>query len=100
MHRQANGVPACFLIEYFYCKDNLLDSLIDKEDQQHRQQLIAQLPSALATLTNKQRDAIRDHYYKELKKKQIATKMGISPTMAGRHVKAGLAKLRSFYRNK
>lgn len=83
-----------------YSKDNLLDSLIDKEDQQHRQQLIAQLPAALATLTNKQRDAIRDHYYKGLKKKQIATKMGISPTMAGRHIKAGLAKLRCFYRNK
>lgn len=83
-----------------YSKDNLLDSLIDKEDQQHRQQLIAQLPAALATLTNKQRDAIRDHYYKGLKKKQIAAKMGISPTMAGRHVKAGLAKLRCFYRNK
>lgn len=83
-----------------YSKDNLLDSLIDKEDQQHRQQLISQLPVALATLTNKQRDAIRDHYYKKLKKKQIATKMGISPTMAGRHVKAGLAKLCCFYRNK
>lgn len=83
-----------------YSKDNLLDSLIDKEDQQHRQQLIAQLPAALATLTNKQRDAIRDHYYKGLKKKQIAAKMGISPTMAGRHVKAGLAKLRQFYRIK
>lgn len=83
-----------------YSKDNLLDSLIDKEDQQHRQQLIAQLPAALATLTNKQRDAIRDHYYKGLKKKQIAAKMGISTTMAGRHVKAGLAKLRCFYRNK
>ena len=82
-----------------YSKDNLLDSLIDKEDQ-HRQQLTAQLTAALATLTNKQRDAIRDHYYKGLKKKQIAAKMGISPTMAGRHVKAELAKSRCFYRNK
>lgn len=83
-----------------YSKDNLLDSLIDKDDQHYRQQLIAQLPAVLATLTNKQRDAIRYHYYKGLKKKQIATKMGISPTMEGRHVKAGLAKLRCFYRNK
>ena len=81
-------------------KDNLLDALIDKEDKQHRKQLIAQLPAALATLTNKQQDAVRSYYCKGLKKKQIALKMGISPTMAGRHVNAGLAKLRSFYRNK
>lgn len=83
-----------------YSKDNLLDALIEKGEQQHRHQLIAQLPAALATLTNQQRNSILGYYRKGLKKKQIATKMGISPTMAGRHVKAGLAKLRSFYRNK
>ena len=83
-----------------YSKDNLLDSLIEKEDQRHRQQLIVQLPAALATLTNKQRNAVLGYYCKGLKKKEIAEKMSISPTMVGRHVKAGLVKLRSFYNKK
>ena len=83
-----------------YGKDNLLDALIDKEDKQHRKQLIAQLPAALATLTNKQRNAVLGYYCKGLKKKEIAEKMSISPTMVGRHVKAGLVKLRSFYNKK
>lgn len=83
-----------------YSKDNLLDSLIEREAQRHRQQLIVRLPAALATLTNKQRNAVLGYYCKGLKKKEIAEKMSISPTMTGRHVKAGLVKLRSFYNKK
>lgn len=84
-------------ITSIYGKDRLLDALIDKENNYHRQQLAAQLPTALATLTNKQRYAILGIYCNGLKKKQIATNMGISNVMAGRHVKAGLNKLRRFY---
>ena len=84
-------------ITSIYGKDNLLDALIDKEDKQHRKQLIAQLPAALATLTNKQRYAVLNYYCKKLKKKEIATNMGISKVMAGRHVKAGRIKLRRFF---
>ncbi|HJF53949.1 MAG TPA: sigma-70 family RNA polymerase sigma factor [Limosilactobacillus coleohominis] len=80
-----------------YSKDNLLDTLIEKENERHSQRLAKQLPDALATLTSKQRYAVLAYYCEKLKKKQIAKKMGISKTMAGRHVKAGIVKLRRFY---
>lgn len=80
-----------------YSKDNLLDSLIEKEDRQMLQQLVKQLPDALKTLTTKQRYAVLSYYCLKLRKRQIANNMGISNVMAGRHIKAGLAKLRQFY---
>lgn len=83
-----------------YGNDHLLDMLIKNEDDQLRQQLIKQLPDALDTLTSKQRYAVLSYYCMGFRKKQIANNMGISNVMAGRHVKAGLAKLRQFYRIK
>jgi RNA polymerase sigma factor (sigma-70 family) len=83
-----------------YGKDHLLDMLIKNEDDQLRQRLIKQLPDALDTLTSKQRYAVLSYYCMGLRKKQIANNMSISNVMAGRHVKAGLAKLRQFYRIK
>lgn len=80
-----------------YGKDHLLDMLIKNEDNQLRQQLANQLPDALKTLTVKQRYAVLSYYCLKLRKRQIANNMGISNVMAGRHVKAGLAKLRQFY---
>ena len=80
-----------------YGKNHLLDALIEKGDGQMRQQLIKQLPDALDTLTPKQRYAVLSYYCLKLRKRQIANNMGISNVMAGRHVKAGLAKLRQFY---
>lgn len=80
-----------------YGKDYLLDMLIKNEDNQLRQQLANQLPDALKTLTVKQRYAVLSYYCLKLRKRQIANNMGISNFMAGRHVKAGLAKLRQFY---
>lgn len=80
-----------------YGKDYLLDMLIKNEDNQLRQQLANQLPDALKTLTIKQRYAVLSYYCLKLRKRQIANNMGISNVMAGRHVKAGLAKLRQFY---
>ena len=80
-----------------YGKDHLLDMLIKNEDNQLRQQLANQLPDALKTLTIKQRYAVLSYYCLKLRKRQIANNMGISNVMAGRHVKAGLAKLRQFY---
>lgn len=80
-----------------YGKDHLLDMLIKNEDNQLRQQLANQLPDALKTLTIKQRYAVLSYYCMGLRKKQIANNMGISNVMAGRHVKAGLTKLRQFY---
>lgn len=80
-----------------YGKDYLLDMLIKNEDNQLRQQLANQLPDALKTLTVKQRYAVLSYYCLKLRKRQIANNMGISNVMAGRHVKAGLAKLRQFY---
>ena len=74
-----------------------LDMLIKNEDNQLRQQLANQLPDALKTLTIKQRYAVLSYYCLKLRKRQIANNMGISNVMAGRHVKAGLAKLRQFY---
>lgn len=83
-----------------YGKNHLLDALIEKGDGQMRQQLVKQLPDALDTLTPKQRYAVLSYYCMGLRKKQIANNIGISNVMAGRHVKAGLAKLRQFYRIK
>ena len=80
-----------------YGKDHLLDMLIKNEDNQLRQQLANQLPDALKTLTVKQRYAVLSYYCLKLRKRQIANNMVISNVMAGRHVKAGLAKLRQFY---
>ena len=80
-----------------YGKDHLLDMLIKNEDNQLRQQLANQLPDALKTLTVKQRYAVLSYYCLKLRKRQIANNMSISNVMAGRHVKAGLAKLRQFY---
>ena len=80
-----------------YGKDHLLDMLIKNEDNQLRQQLANQLPDALKTLTIKQRYAVLSYYCLKLRKRQIANNMGISNVMAGRHDKAGLAKLRQFY---
>lgn len=80
-----------------YGKNHLLDVLIRNEDKQLRQQLVKQLPDALDTLTSKQRYAVLSYYCMGLRKKQIANNMGISNVMAGRHVKAGLTKLRQFY---
>ena len=80
-----------------YGKDHLLDMLIKNADNQLRQQLANQLPDALKTLTVKQRYAVLSYYCLKLRKRQIANNMGISNVMAGRHVKAGLAKLRQFY---
>lgn len=84
-------------ITFVYGKDHLLDMLIKNEDNQLRQQLANQLPDALKTLTIKQRYAVLSYYCLKLRKRQIANNMGISNVMAGRHVKAGLAKLRQFY---
>ncbi|MBB1068907.1 sigma-70 family RNA polymerase sigma factor [Limosilactobacillus sp. RRLNB_1_1] len=80
-----------------YGKDNLLDKIVEKEDRQSRQMLAEQLPAALATLTDKQKYAVTQHYCNGIKKNQIAKKMGISKAMAGRHVKAAIKKLRQFY---
>ena len=80
-----------------YGKDHLLDMLIKNEDNQLRQQLANQLPDALKTLTVKQRYAVLSYYCLKFRKRQIANNMSISNVMAGRHVKAGLAKLRQFY---
>lgn len=80
-----------------YGKDNLLNEIVEKEDRQSRQMLAEQLPAALATLTDKQKYAVIQHYRNGIKKNQIAKKMGISKVMAGRHVKAAIKKLRQFY---
>lgn len=78
-------------------KDSLLDKIIEKEDCQSRQMLAEQLPTALATLTSKQKYAVIQYYCHGMKKNQIAKEMGISKVMAGRHVKAAIKKLRQFY---
>lgn len=83
-----------------YGKDHLLDMLVKNEDDHLCQRLIKQLLEALDTLTSKQRYAVLSYYCMGLRKKQIANNMSISNVMAGRHVKAGLAKLRQFYRIK
>lgn len=80
-----------------YGKDSLLNKIIEKEDCQSRQMLAKQLPTALATLTDKQKYAVTQYYCNGIKKNQIAKKMGISKVMAGRHVKAAIKKLRQFY---
>lgn len=80
-----------------YGKDNLLDKIVEKEDRQSRQMLAEQLPTALATLTSKQKYAVIQYYCHGMKKNQIAKEMGISKVMAGRHVKAAIKKLRQFY---
>ena len=80
-----------------YGKDSLLNKIIEKEDCQSRQMLAKQLPTALATLTDKQKYAVTQYYCNGIKKNQIAKKMEISKVMAGRHVKAAIKKLRQFY---
>lgn len=80
-----------------YGKDKLPNAIIEKEEKQHHQQLIKQLPKALNTLTAKQRYAVLNFFCKKLTKKKIAKNMGISEVMAGKHVKAGQIKLRRFF---
>ena len=63
-----------------------------------RQRLVDQLPHALATLTDRQRYVVTHYYCDRIKKKEIAKEMGISAVMVGRHEKAAIAKLRSFYK--
>lgn len=84
-------------ITFVYKQDHLLDVLIKNKDDQLYQQLDMQLPDALDTLTSKQRYAVLSYYCMGIRKKQIANNMGINDVMAGKHVKAGLAKLRQFY---
>lgn len=84
-------------ITFVYKQDHLLDVLIKNKDDQLYQQLDMQLPDALDTLTSKQRYAVLSYYCMGLRKKQIANNMGINDVMAGKHVKAGLEKLRQFY---
>lgn len=80
-----------------YGKDNLLNQIIQKEAHQSWKMLAEQLPTALATLTDKQKYAITQYYYHSMNKNQIAKEMGISKVMAGRHVQAAIKKLRQFY---
>ena len=49
-------------------KDSLLDKIIEKEDCQSRQMLAEQLPTALATLTSKQKYAVIQYYCHGMKK--------------------------------
>ncbi|MCZ3668184.1 sigma-70 family RNA polymerase sigma factor [Limosilactobacillus vaginalis] len=81
-----------------YGNEYLIDSIIAVEDAMERQRLVDQLPHALATLTDRQRYVVTRYYCDRIKKKEIAKEMGISAVMVGRHEKAAIAKLRSFYK--
>lgn len=81
-----------------YGNEYLLNSIIAVEDAMERQRLVDQLPHALATLTDRQRYVVTHYYCDRIKKKEIAKEMGISAVMVGRHEKAAIAKLRSFYK--
>lgn len=81
-----------------YDSEYLIDSIIAVEDAMERQRLVDQLPDALATLTDRQRYVVTRYYCDRIKKKKIAKEMGISAVMVGRHEKAAIAKLRSFYK--
>lgn len=81
-----------------YSNEHLLDSIIAAEDAAERQQLINQLPAALATLTDKQSYVITHYYFNQIKKKEIAKKMGISAMMVTKHEKSAISKLQKFYK--
>lgn len=80
-----------------YSKDHLLNLLIEADDAIEQQNLINQLPNALATLTDKQRHVFIRIHRDLIKKKEIAKEMGISAVMVGHHEKAAIAKLKRFY---
>lgn len=80
-----------------YGKEAILDRLIEQEDAAEQVHLIALLPEALATLTEKQRYVIQHYFFKGEKQKAIAKQMQVSPMMIHKHLEAAKKRLRTFY---
>ena len=59
--------------------------------------LIALLPEALATLTEKQRYVIQHYFFKGEQQKVIAKQMQVSPMMIHKHLESAKKRLRTFY---
>ncbi len=55
-------------VSSIYCPDNLLYKIIEKEDRQNPKHPAYQLTEALATITNKQKYAVKQFYCNDIKK--------------------------------
>lgn len=84
-------------VSSIYEQDKLLMDLIAKEDVLNLQQMIDLLPDALNILTENQKYAIKCYCFDAIKKKQIATKLNVTPQMMTKYFKVGLKNLRKFY---
>lgn len=82
-----------------YGKEAILDQLIAQEEATEQNRLVALLPEALDTLTNKQRYVIKHFFFKGEKQNIIAKQMHISPMMVHKHLEAAKKRLRTFYEN-
>lgn len=80
-----------------YGKEAILDRLIEQENATEQNRLIGLLPEALATLTDKQRSAIKHFFLKGEKQNVIAKQMQVSPMMVHKHLESAKKKLRTFY---
>lgn len=80
-----------------YGKEVILDQLIEQEGAAEQARLIALLPTALATLTDKQRYVIQHHFFYGEKQNIIANQMHVSPMMAHKHLEAAKKRLQKFY---
>lgn len=80
-----------------YGKEAILDQLIAQEDATEQNRLVALLPEALDTLTDKQRYVIKHFFFKGEKQNIIAKQMHISPMMVHKHLEAAKKRLRTFY---
>lgn len=80
-----------------YGKEAILDQLIEQEDIVEQARLIALLPEALATLTEKQRYVIQHYFFKGEQQKVIAKQMQVSPMMIHKHLESAKKRLQTFY---
>ena len=80
-----------------YGQEPLLDQLIEQEDAAEHARLIALLPEALATLTDKQHYVIEHFFLMGEKQNVIAKQMQVSPMMVHKHLEAAKKKLRIVY---
>ena len=80
-----------------YGKEAILDQLIEQEDIVEQARLIALLPEALATLTEKQRYVIQHYFFNGEQQKVIAKQMQVSPMMIHKHLESAKKRLRTFY---
>lgn len=97
--QQLDSLPNRSTLEVssIYGEEKVLLDLIAQDDVKDRQRIIDLLPEALNTLTDKERYAIKRYYFDEIKKKQIAAELNVTPQMMTKYFKAALTKLRKFY---